>query len=65
MFDWFLNTPLDWCSVEKTALKYFGNYSAFELNMSISLYSVRMWEKIEKKIVAPSVLYGCGYLLLL
>ena len=37
------------CSIEKTVLKHFANYSPFKLNTSTSPYSVWMQEKIEKK----------------
>ena len=65
------------CSVEKAVLKnsaiFAGKHlccSLFLTNLQaffpvLSLNVEKKWKKKKKKNVAPSVLYGCGYLLLL
>ena len=45
--------------------KVAGLLPAFGLNTSISVFSLNEGKKLKKKTVTPSVLYGCGYLLLL
>ena len=76
MFDWFPNTPLDLetatsVSVEKAALKDFA-ISTGKNDVEVSCTWTEKYEEAmsdehpqEKKIVTSSVLYGCGYLLLL